>query len=119
MGPDSATCPTPSAGSRAIICWTPSAAASPPPGRRRAARLETRQSRASDLMSGGGKGQATAISIPRQLPAPQAAFMNGLLARALEYDDMAMPDLHPSGAIVPLVLALCEWQRAAGEQAIV
>src|SRR5262249_57399158 len=40
-------------------------------------------------------------------------------ARSLEFDDMAMPDLHPSGAIIPLVLALCEWQRASGEQAIV
>jgi hypothetical protein len=79
-----------------------------------AARLETSRSLASYLMSEGGTGQATAISIPRQLPAPQAAFMNGLLARSLEFDDMAMPDLHPSGAIVPLVLALCEWQRASG-----
>ena len=84
-----------------------------------AARLETSRSLASYLMSEGGTGQATAISIPRQLPAPQAAFMNGLLARSLEFDDMAMPDLHPSGAIMPLVLALCEWQRASGEQATV
>ena len=83
-----------------------------------AARLETSRSLASYLMSEGGTGQATAISIPQQLPVPQAAFMNGLLARSLEFDDMAMPDLHPSGAIMPLVLALCEWQRASGEQAI-
>src|SRR5262244_1046215 len=82
MGPDSATCPTPSAGSRANMSWTQSA------------------------------------SVSRQLPVPQAAFMNGLLARSLEFDDMAMPDLHPSGAIMPLVLAVCEWQRASGEQAI-
>jgi len=84
-----------------------------------AVRLETSRSLASYLMSEGGAGQATAISIPQQLPAPQAAFMNGLLARSLEFDDMAMPDLHPSGSIVPVVLALCEWQRASGEQAIV
>ena len=84
-----------------------------------AVRLETSRSLASYLMSEGGAGQATAISVPRQLPAPQAAFMNGLLARSLEFDDMAMPDLHPSGAIVPVVLALGEWQRASGEQAIV
>src|SRR5215469_13205493 len=71
-----------------------------------AARLETSRSLASYLMSEGGTGQATAISIPRQLPAPQAAFMNGLLARSLEYDDMATPDLHPSGVIVPVVLAV-------------
>jgi len=31
---------------------------------------------------------------------------------------MALPDLHPSGAILPVVLALCEWQRASGAQAI-
>src|SRR5215831_1061120 len=80
-----------------------------------AARLETSRSLASYLMSEGGTAQATAISIPGQLPAPQAAFMNGLLARSLEFDDMAMPELHPSGAIMPLVLALCEWQRASGE----
>src|SRR5262245_43647138 len=43
-----------------------------------AARLETSRSLASYLMSEGGTGQATAISIPRQLPVPQAAFMNGL-----------------------------------------
>src|SRR5262245_17700860 len=84
-----------------------------------AVRLETSRSLASYLMSEGGTGQATAISIPQRLPATQAAFMNGLLARSLEFDDMAMPDLHPSGSIVPLVLALCEWQRASGEQAIV
>src|SRR5262249_1504771 len=70
-------------------------------------------------MSEGGTGQGTPISIPRQLRAPQAAFMTALLSRARELDDMAMPDLHPSGAIMPLVLALCEWQRASGEQATV
>src|SRR5262245_49880019 len=70
-----------------------------------AARLETSRSLASYLMSEGGAAQATAISIPQRVPAPQAAFMNGLLARSLEFDDMAMPDLHPSGSIVPVVLA--------------
>src|SRR5262252_7492393 len=79
-----------------------------------AARLETSRSLASYLMSEGGTGQATAISIPRQLPVPQAAFMNGLLARSLEFDDMAMPDLHPSGAIVPLILALLRMAARLG-----
>src|SRR5215813_4938375 len=75
-----------------------------------AARLETSRSLASYLVSEGGVGQATGISVRQRLPAPQAAFINGLLARSLEFDDMAMPDLHPSGSIVPVVLALCEWQ---------
>jgi 2-methylcitrate dehydratase PrpD len=84
-----------------------------------AVRLETSRSLASYLVSEGGVGQATGISIEQQLPVPQAAFMNGLLARSLEFDDMALPDLHPSGAIVPVVLALGEWQGASGGQVIV
>src|SRR5262245_39986854 len=84
-----------------------------------AVRLETSRSLASYLVSEGGAGQATGISVGQRLPAPQAAFMNGLLARSLEFDDMAMPDLHPSGSIVPVMLALCEWRGASGEQAMV
>jgi 2-methylcitrate dehydratase PrpD len=42
--------------------------------------------------------------------------MNGLLARSLEFDDMAMPNLHPSGVIAPVVLAVGEWQRASGAE---
>src|SRR5262249_27843916 len=83
-----------------------------------AARRETSHSLASYLVSEGGVGQATGISVRQRLPAPQAAFINGLLARSLEFDDMAMPDLHPSGSIVPVVLAVCEWQSASGAQAI-
>jgi len=83
-----------------------------------ATRLATSRALASYLASEAGVGQATGISVRQRLPAPQAAFMNGLLARSLEFDDMAMPDLHPSGSIVPVVLALCEWQSASGAQAI-
>jgi 2-methylcitrate dehydratase PrpD len=83
-----------------------------------ATKLDTSRSLAHYLLSEGGAEQATAIGVPRRLPAPQAAFMNGLLARSLEFDDIAMPDLHPSGVIVPVVLALCEWQSATGQDAI-
>jgi 2-methylcitrate dehydratase PrpD len=83
-----------------------------------ATKLDTSRSLAHYLLSEGGVGQATAIGVPRRLPAPQAAFMNGLLARSLEFDDIAMPDIHPSGAIVPVVLALCETQSATGQNAI-
>jgi 2-methylcitrate dehydratase PrpD len=55
------------------------------------------------------------MGIGRRLPAAQAAFMNGLLARSLEYDDMTMPDLHPSGVIAPIALAVGEWQDASGQ----
>src|SRR5262249_24298183 len=86
---------------------------------RAAVRLETSRSLASYFVSEGGVGQATGISMGQRLPVPQAAFMNGLLARSLEFDDMALPDLHPSGAIVPVVLALGEWQGASGGQGVV
>src|SRR5215467_11910093 len=78
--------------------------------------LATSKGLAAWLVSEGGAEQAAAIGVSRRLPAPQAAFVNGLLARSLEYDDMAMPDLHPSGVIVPVVLAVGEWQDTAGAE---
>lgn len=70
------------------------------------------------LLAEGGVAQATAIGMPGRLPAPQAAFMNGLLARSLEFDDMAMPDLHPAGVVVPTLLAASEYQGSSGTDVI-
>jgi len=78
--------------------------------------LDTSRMLGTWLFDEGGAEQATAIGIGRRLPAAQAAFVNGLLARSLEYDDMAMPDLHPSGVIVPVVLAVGEWQDKTGAE---
>ena len=78
--------------------------------------VDTSQALAAYLLSEGGAEQATAIGVGRRLPAPQAAFMNGALARSLEYDDMAMPDLHSSGVIVPVAIAVGEWQGASGQE---
>src|SRR5262249_22540353 len=66
--------------------------------------LDTSRALAAWLFSEGGAGQATAIGVGGRLPAAHAAFLHGLLARSLEYDDMAMPDLHSSGVIAPIVL---------------
>ena len=78
--------------------------------------LDTSRALAAWLVSEGGVEQATAIGVGRRLPAAQAAFLHGLLARSLEYDDMALPDLHPSGVIAPVVLAVGEWQDTAGAE---
>src|SRR5215468_2941679 len=78
--------------------------------------LDTSRALAAWLVSEGGAEQATAIGVGRRLPAAQTAFLHGLLARSLEYDDMAMPDLHPSGVIAPVVLAVGEWQDTAGAE---
>jgi 2-methylcitrate dehydratase PrpD len=83
-----------------------------------AANVDTSEALRTYLLSEAGAGQATAIGIRRRLPAPQAAFMNGVLARTLEFDDMAMPDVHPSGVIAPAVLAIAEARGASGRDTI-
>lgn len=68
------------------------------------------------VMIDGGQEQASAIGLQRAVPTMQAAFINGSLARALEFDDIFMPDLHPSGVIVPVALALGEWVQSTGKE---
>lgn len=80
-----------------------------------ATKVDTSRLLRTYLLSEGGAEQATAIGVPRRLPAPQAAFINGLLARTLEFDDMAMPDLHPSGVIVPVAFAVAEHRGISGK----
>lgn len=79
-----------------------------------ALKLDTTNCLRKYLLSEHGAQQSTAIGVSQLLPASQAAFMNGLLARSLEFDDMAMPDLHPSGVIIPVVLALSELTQKSG-----
>lgn len=65
----------------------------------------------------GGTGQASAIGRDRKYPAAAAAFLNGTLAHALDYDDTHLPSvLHPSAAVVPAALAAAEAAGAPGEQ---
>jgi 2-methylcitrate dehydratase PrpD len=70
-----------------------------------ATKVDTSRLLRTYLLAEGGAEQATAMAMPRRLPMPQAAFRNGPLARRLEFDDMAMPDLHPAGVVVPTALA--------------
>jgi 2-methylcitrate dehydratase PrpD len=79
-----------------------------------ATKVDTSRLLRTYLLSEGGAEQATAIGIRGRLPAPQAAFINGLLARTHEFDDMAMPDLHPSGVVVPVALAVSEHRGISG-----
>jgi len=62
-----------------------------------------------------GDGPATLTFGDRHAPAPEAAWINGTAAHALDYDDvnMAMPG-HPSVAVLPAVLALGESRGASG-----
>jgi 2-methylcitrate dehydratase PrpD len=67
----------------------------------------------------GGVESAHAIGVPRPLPAPTAAFVNGVLAHSLDYDDTHLPSvLHPSANVVPAALAAAEYVGASGEAVV-
>lgn len=58
-----------------------------------------------------GPGPASLIGRPEKVSALMAAFANGALVHFLDYDDVEFDSVyHPSGALVPALLALCEAQ---------
>lgn len=63
----------------------------------------------------GHAGPATVIGSAEPLPAAGAAFVNGVLAHALDFDDTHLPSvLHPSASVVPAALAAAEHYRVPG-----
>jgi 2-methylcitrate dehydratase PrpD len=57
----------------------------------------------------GGAPRATAIGLDEGVPAAAAAFHNGTLAHALDFDDTHLPSvLHPSASVIPAVIATAE-----------
>lgn len=69
----------------------------------------------------GGGGSATVLGRGRRLDALWASRVNGQAAHVLDFDDTLVAPgavLHPSAPVVPAVLALGEWQRRDGRQAL-
>jgi 2-methylcitrate dehydratase PrpD len=67
----------------------------------------------------GGRGRARAVGVPGTLPAPLAAFVNGVLAHSLDYDDTHLPSvLHPSASVIPAALAVAEETGTDGRATI-
>lgn len=65
-----------------------------------------------DMAKGwGGKAEARVLTFGGSLPAPLAAWCNGIMARVLEIDDCVdfLP-IHPSASAVPALLAVAEMQ---------
>jgi 2-methylcitrate dehydratase PrpD len=63
----------------------------------------------------GGHPQAYAVGVTEPVPATLAAFVNGVLAHSLDYDDTHLPSvLHPSAAVVPAVLAAAQLAGSDG-----
>jgi 2-methylcitrate dehydratase PrpD len=67
----------------------------------------------------GGAPQASAIGIAARLPAAQAAFANGTLAHALDFDDTHEEAIaHVSAVVAPAALAAAEACGATGARAL-
>jgi len=63
----------------------------------------------------GGRGAASAIGLADPTSAPMAAFVNGVLAHSLDFDDTHLPSIvHPSASVVPAALAAGEAHDASG-----
>jgi len=75
---------------------------------------------ARDVFLGmGGVEEATVIGSGRRCPAPNAAFLNSMMIRALDYNDIywKQDPSHPSD-LIPAALALGERRRASGKDVI-
>jgi 2-methylcitrate dehydratase PrpD len=84
-----------------------------------AAPLETSRGARRFAAEQGGRGQAHAVGVPDKLPAPLAAFVNGVLAHSLDYDDTHLPSvLHPSASVIPAALAAAQATGADGRATI-
>ncbi|MGV9801627.1 MmgE/PrpD family protein [Mycobacterium sp. NPDC003449] len=81
-----------------------------------ARQLPTSRAAIEHAAEAGGAERAHAVGEARRLPAPAAAFVNGVLAHSLDYDDTHLPSiLHPSASVVPAALAAAEDADASGE----
>ena len=81
----------------------------------RAGPLDTSRAVVDFAAAQGTAAQATAIGGGRAMSAAEAAFVNGVLAHSLDYDDTHLPSiLHPSASVVPASLAVAEWQGVPG-----
>lgn len=66
----------------------------------------------------GGKPQCVVFGSNIKSSAADAAFANGTLCHALDYDDVWLPTAHPTGCTFPATLAVAEANRASGKALI-
>ena len=81
----------------------------------RASLLDTSRAATEFALAQQSGAQSTAIGAGTRMAAAEAAFVNGVLAHSLDYDDTHLPSiLHPSASVVPASLAVAEWRGAPG-----
>lgn len=60
------------------------------------------------VLEGGGRPEASVLGFGGRVPAPTAAFANGVMAHCLDFDDQTPWGAHPDSSLVPAVLAMAE-----------
>jgi len=71
------------------------------------------------LVAAGGHPQATVLGRGRRTSALLAALANGAHGHALDFDDTHLASIvHGSAPVAPAVLALAEWRRRPGSEAL-
>lgn len=84
-----------------------------------ASTMATSRAAAAFAADQGGRPQSSAVGLPQRLPAGLAAFVNGVYAHSLDYDDTHLPSvLHPSASIVPAALATAQAVGASGADTV-
>ena len=60
-------------------------------------------------------GPCTALGLPWPVSAASAALVNGTIGHLADYDDVSHPMMgHPSGVLVPVLLAVAEQDKSSG-----
>ena len=76
------------------------------------------QSIAEFVRADRAAGPATALGLPRPVSAASAALVNGTIGHLADYDDVSHALMgHPSGVLVPALLAVAE-RRGSGGRAV-
>ncbi|MGF6609450.1 2-methylcitrate dehydratase PrpD [Paraburkholderia sp. WSM4175] len=60
------------------------------------------------VLDAGGRQEASVLGFAGKVPAQSAAFLNGVMAHCLDFDDQTPWGAHPDSSVVPAVLALAE-----------
>jgi 2-methylcitrate dehydratase PrpD len=67
----------------------------------------------------GGRAQATVLGSGLKTNVLNAAFINGAMVHALDFDDTHIQTImHPSAPVIPAVLAISEWKGLSGRKAL-
>ena len=67
----------------------------------------------------GGKPEASVLVHGGKLSSPNAAYMNGCMAHALDLDDVHLPaSLHIMSSVLPVALATAELTHASGKEVL-